>query len=230
MAWETSSEHLLWAAASRVVRSPARVDRDVYSPPLQPSPGFASEVARVFELGWRAQPTAGVSMSATLFHHVFEDLRSFDLGPGGVGSFNNNYRGRLTGIETWGEWRVAPGWRLQASYVRQRPRYEADPGTAPFPASVTQGNDAHYQAMLSSAWSFAPDMDLDLRVRRVGSRPNPVVPAYTAVDGRWAWRPRRNWEVSATLTNLGGSHAEWGTAAGRSVFDRALYLQLPWRQ
>jgi iron complex outermembrane receptor protein len=228
-AWETSSEHLLWAAASRVVRSPARVDRDAFSPPLRPSPGFDSEVARVFELGWRARPAAGLSMSATLFHHDFSNLRSFDLDGAGIGSFGNNYRGRLNGVETWGEWQAGRNWRLQASYVYQRPHYDAASGTAPFPASTTLGNDARYQAMLSSAWTLAPDMDVDLRVRRVGARPAPAVPAYTSLDARWAWRPRRQWEVSATVTNLGGSHAEWGSPATRSVFGRAVYLQLTWR-
>lgn len=230
LAWEPRDDQLLWAAASRVVRTPARVDRDVSSPPLQPNPRYGAEVARVFELGWRGQPTAGTTLSATVFHHVFDALRSFDIGPGGIGTFNDNYRGHLSGFESWGEWQAAPTWRLRAGYLYQRPHYQAAAGTAPLPASLTLGNDARYQLQLGSAWSPRRDIDVDVRVRRVGARPDPAVPAYTAVDARWAWRPRPQLELAATLTNLaGGGHAEWGSAAARSVFDRGIYLQLSWR-
>ena len=229
MAWEASSNHLIWAAASRAVRTPSRVDRDTFSPPLVPNPAYGSEVAQVYELGWRGRPAAGTSVSATLFHHRFDKLRSFDISPTGVGTFNNNYRGHLSGVETWGEWQVAPTWRLQASYTYQQPRYQAAPGTAPLPVSSSLGNDARHQAMLTSAWTLPHGMEVDLRARRVGERPSPLVPAYTAVDARWAWRFRREWEVAATVTNLNGSHAEFGAPASRAVIDRGAYVQVTWR-
>jgi iron complex outermembrane receptor protein len=230
IAWEGSSEQLLWAAASRVVRTPARVDREVSLPQLRPNPAFTSEVGAVYEVGWRGQPFAGATLSATLFHHVFDSLRSFDLAPGGTGTLNNNYRGHLDGLETWGEWQATPSWRLRAGYLYQRPRYQALPGTTPAPASLTLGNDARYQLQLASAWNVSRDVDVDVRVRRVGARPEPAVPAYTALDARWAWRVRPQLELAATATNLvGAGHAEWGNAATRSVWDRGIYLQLTWR-
>src|SRR5204862_8239147 len=83
VAWEPAPDHLVWAAVSRTVRTPSRVDREFFSPGAPPfvfagGPNFDSEAARVAELGWRAQPRQALSYSLTLFHHDFSNLRSQD--------------------------------------------------------------------------------------------------------------------------------------------------------
>ena len=69
LAWKPTAGSLTWASASRTVRAPSRIDRDFYSPSNPPvvndvpryalsgGPDFQSEVATVFELGYRVQPT-----------------------------------------------------------------------------------------------------------------------------------------------------------------------------
>ncbi|RYY59845.1 MAG: TonB-dependent receptor, partial [Comamonadaceae bacterium] len=231
VAWQAVPGHLLWASASRAVRTPSRIDRDVVVPAL-PLGGrdFDSEVAKVFEVGYRAQPRASVSYAVTLFHHDFDRLRSVDMRPGGTG-FGNSHDGRLTGLESWGSWRFADAWRLQASYAHQRMDLGTRAGGTPVPGTINQlGNDPRNRARIALGWDLAPRMDLDLAVRYVGAMPAPQVPAYTAVDVRWGWRVRPDLELSLTIRNLNDpQHPEWGAAASRAEIPRSLVARAVWR-
>ncbi|MBI5278815.1 MAG: TonB-dependent receptor [Burkholderiales bacterium] len=229
LAWEFGSNRLLWASASRAVRTPARVDRDFFGLGISGGPNFQSETTQVLEVGLRAQPLPRVSWAMTLFHHEFDRLRSLDAGPGGV-TINNNFRGRLKGIETWGQWRLGDTWRLDAGYAWQRLRTEALPGTAPLRGTASLGNDPRYRFKLASSWDLPNRMELDVHLRRVGALPAPVVPAYTTVDLRWGWRARPDLELSLTLRNASGErHVEWGAPAARAEFGRSWLLRALWR-
>jgi iron complex outermembrane recepter protein len=57
------------------------------------------------------------------------------------------------------------------------------------------------------------------------------VPAYTAVDARYAWQVRRQLELSVTAQNLfDPRHPEFGTAATRSEIERGVYVRIKWSQ
>lgn len=228
LAWQAAPGHLVWASASRAVRTPSRIDRDVVTPALAlGGADFDSEVAKVYELGYRAQPHASLSWSITAFHHDFERLRSVDVRPGGL-AFGNSHRGHLDGVEAWGSWRFADPWRLQAGYAHQRLRLGAVPGSTVLPASANQlGNDPRNRARLSLGWEPAPQMELDLSVRYVGALPAPQLPAYTAVDLRWGWRLRRDLELSVTVRSLNDPrHPEW---ANRVEIPRSILAKAIWR-
>ena len=153
-----------------------------------------------------------------------------DLLPGGIG-FGNSYQGRLHGIETWGQWRFADRWRLNAGYAWQRMRLSERAGTTPLPGGTNQlGNDPRSRLLLGLSWDVAPRMELDVNLRRVGSLPQPAVPSYTAVDLRWGWHVRPDLELSLAVRNLNDPrHPEWGTPGARAEQQRAWLLQATWR-
>ena len=79
--WKLADDHCCGRAVSRAVRAPARLDRDIALPPNPPfiiagGPDFESEVANVFELGYRGQPSRDVSFSVTAFYQDWDRLRS----------------------------------------------------------------------------------------------------------------------------------------------------------
>jgi iron complex outermembrane receptor protein len=230
-AWQPSPTELVWASASRAVRTPSRIDRDVTLPALNlGGANFRSEVAKVLELGYRSQPRTTLSYSATLFHHQFERLRSIDVMPGGL-AFGNGYRGHLTGLETWATWRPAEAWRLQAGYTHQRLRLGTAAGSTAVPGATSQlANDPRNRGQFGLGWDITTNMELDLQVRHVGSLPSPAVPAYTAVDLRWGWRVRPELELSLAIRNLTDSrHVEWGAPAARAELPRTLLVKAVWR-
>jgi hypothetical protein len=72
-------------------------------------------------------------------------------------------------------------------------------------------------------------LDLDAMIRRVGRLPHPIVPAYTAVDVRYAWRVRPDVEVSLVGQNLfDRSHPEFNASPGRAEFERGIFLRARW--
>lgn len=231
LAWKVQPDRLVWGAASRAVRAPSRIDRDFFvGPPLQLNggPDFASEVAKVFELGYRAQPSPRASYSVSLFHDIYDKLRSVEPAPGGGFVLGNKMEGTADGLEAWGKYQAAPNWRLSAGawFLRQRLRLKPDSGDTGVSAA---GNDPKRQFTLRSSLDLPDRAELDVGIRYVAALPNPGVPAYTAVDIRCAWRLQHQLEVAVVGQNLfKDSHAEFGNAATRSEMARGGYVRLTW--
>ncbi len=234
LAWRPDKSSMLWSALSRTVRAPARIDREFFIPgspavAIAGGPNFRSEVAHVFEVGYRAQPTHAVSYSVTAFHHDFDRLRSVEPTPVG-GVLENRIAGTMSGIEAWGTYRVSDAWRLSGGLVEMNRNLRREAGSADVRGLAALGNDPERTLLLKSAFDLGPRHELDVTVRHVGSLPDPVVSSYTAVDARVGWRPDPDLEVSLSLQNMfDAGHVEFGGAATRSEIERSVFLKLLWR-
>jgi iron complex outermembrane receptor protein len=231
LAWKALPNLLVWGAASRAVRAPSRIDRELFLPTTPPfliagGPHFVSEVANVYEAGVRGNLSSKLNYSATVFWHEWKHLRS---GSAPVAIIENKIKGSTYGLEAWGTWEAARGWRLSAGAMTLRKRLELEAGSTD-PAGVTNpnlSNDPEYQLMLRASIDIAPNHQLDATVRRVAQLPNPVVPKYTAVDMRYGWRVRHGLELSLTLRNaFDSAHAEFNPAPTRSEIERSVLLGL----
>jgi len=234
LAWKTAPNRLVWGALSRAVRAPARLDRELFAPATPPfllagGPNFESEIANVAEIGYRAQASS-LSYSVTAFYHDFDNLRSIEPLPGGGLVIANGVEGTTQGIEAWGTWQATRSWRLSAGGMYLDKDLKSKPGSLDATGPGAQGNDPEYQWQLRSSLNVTERLDFDVIVRNIGSLPNPVVPAYVAVDAWVGWRVSRGVELSLTLQNIFDSaHPEFGAPATRSVFERGAFLKLVWR-
>lgn len=244
LAWKPAGDQLLWTSLSRAARTPARVDRDLYSPTrpaivngvpqyaVAGGPDFRSEIANVLELGYRAQPSATLSYSVTLSASRYDRLRTLEpnqSGPGRV--FRNQASGSTQGIEAWGAWQPMSGWRLSAGGVVQRIRTALLPGSRDSTGATRLASaDPSNHWMIRSSHDIAAGHELDLTVRHSGALRSPAVPAYTTLDLRYGWRIQPNLELSVSAQNLlDRAHSEFGAGVGASVFERSVFLQLAWR-
>jgi iron complex outermembrane receptor protein len=232
LAWKPDPQRLVWGAVSRAVRAPSRIDRDLFvnagPTQLNGGPDFVSEVVKVYEIGYRAQPSPAASYSVSLFHNIYDRLRSVEPAPGGGLVLGNKMEGTGDGLEAWGSYQAARNWRLSAGafFLKQRLSFKPDSGDTNVSAA---GNDPAHQWLLRSSFDLPNRTELDIGVRRVGALPNPSVPAYTAVDVRYAWRLLRELELALVGQNLfASSHAEFGSAATRSEMARGAYAKLRW--
>ena len=234
LGWKATKDSLLWAAASRAVRAPARLDRDIVLPPTPPyliagGPDFVSEVANVYELGYRTQPTHALTLAATLFWNRWDRLRSGQPAPGAL--VQNMIDGTTHGAEVWATLQATPAWRLTGGLTTLRKDLRLKPGSTDPDGPRQLGNDPNYQWMLRSALNLPHQQELDVAVRRVAALPEPAVPAYTAVDLRYGWRVSRSLEISLVAQNLlDAAHPEFGAAPGRSEIGRSVFLQARWSQ
>ncbi len=242
LAWKLAGDAMLWAGASRTVRAPSRIDRDLWlldqrnSRPDAPrysiagGPDFKSETARVLELGYRGA-AASLSYAATLFYSDYDRLRTLEPVAGQGAQFRNMGNGNARGIETSGRWQVASHWRLSGGAVVQRIRTALVPGSLDTSGGTGLAtNDPSYYWSLRSSHDLADDIQADVVLRRVGSLPQPAVPAYSELDLRMAWQPNRNVELSLTGQNLlQQSHPESGAAGTRQLVERAVLVKMALR-
>lgn len=246
LAWHPAPEHMFWSAASRAVRSPSRLDRDTYVPwsaildevpaelptyLLNGGAGVRSEIATVYELGYRGQLTPTASFSATLFRADYDHLRSQETHPSGTYLFYANEKeGRASGLEMWGSYQARANWRLSAGLTILDMDLRLKPGSTDTADMTALGNDPNYQWQLRSSLDITPRHEFDLMVRHVDDLADPVVTSYTAIDARLGWRAGRDIELSLTLENLFDSaHAEFGQQTVLGEYGRSAYLKLLWR-
>jgi iron complex outermembrane receptor protein len=233
LSWRLSPQHALWAAASRTVRAPSRLDVDAFLPGVPPyrlrgGPRVRGEVAQVFELGYRGNPVAPLSYSATLFHHEYDHLRTTETNPGGFITFDSLMEGRSSGIEAWGSWQAAKRWRLSAGWTALHQKLRVKPGSTDTNATRVGRRDPAHTFQLRSVYGIDDRRDIELTLRKVAGKSFPVVPAYTALDARFGWRIRPGLELAVTGENLTGGHGEYGTIVFRAEVERRLGVKVMW--
>jgi iron complex outermembrane receptor protein len=235
--WKLAADHLLWAAASRTVRAPSRFDRDTYVPVapgasqqlLRGGPNVRSETAKVFEVGYRGQPTPASNVSVTVFRADYDQLRSQEVDPTRTFIvFANGMQGRTQGIEAWGSWQAAARWRLSAGAGVLHKKLWLKPGSNDFAGlAAAQGQDPRERFQLRSSVDLPHNVELDAAVRRISALTDPDVPDYTAVDVRLAWRPQPGWELSMTGQNLlDPGHGEFTSVTTRTDLGRSVVFKL----
>ena len=242
LAWQAAPAQLLWAAASRTVRGPTRLDRDLFNPGVPPSSAaptgiptvtgsgaFRGEVAKVLELGWRGQPSSSTSASAAVYRADYDGLRSAEMTGPASAQLVNGLEGRISGLEAWGSWQALPNWRLHAGASRMWQHLRVSPGYTDMSnqLGLTEGANPSWQWMLRSQLDLPRRTELDLTLRGVSRLELPAVPSYTALDLRLGWRPNANVEWSLALHNLlDGGHGEFGPVTTRTEVGRSVFLQL----
>jgi iron complex outermembrane receptor protein len=236
LAWKIDDRKLLWSAISRAVRTPSRLDRDLFvfvnlGPPyngtLDGGNNFVSERLTAYELGYRAQPSASTSFSVSAYYNDYDRLRSIE--PSGPGAYvlGNQVLLRSAGIELWGNSQINERWRLNFGYTRLHERWRFAAGSADPGSPSAGGNDPRYKATLRSTFTLPRDLSLDFGLRAVAALPNPAVPSYVALDARLAWQASPDVEVSVTGFNLtDAGHVEFGGGPAASEVRRRFLLRL----
>lgn len=218
-----------WVAASRAVRAPNRLDRDLqYDGGYDMRAGFPihirshgsktqlSETARSAEAGYRFQSGQRWSVDASLFFTRLERVRAlaYSMSPnisivGGAlalttsMSTGNLGRGRSYGGEFWGTWQVWSGWRLvpSYSYIRDTFRLPLSSPAHMYTWDLIPINLRH-QATLRSQHDLGRQWQVDLMARARSRDLAWGSPGTFLVDARLGWRPSRNMEWSFWLNNL----------------------------
>jgi iron complex outermembrane receptor protein len=208
----------VWAAASRAIRSPTPFDNEVVEKvggvvQLEANTRFRPEEVIAYEVGTRAQPSAGFSLSVAAFYNVYDDLRTVEPKSATVFAplyWGNFMRGDTYGIAAWANWQLSDWWRLSPGLVWVRERLEFKPGASQLLGVAQAGDDPSMHASLTSSMSFPHRTSFDATLRYVGALPSPVLPHYYELNARFGWQLSDAVEISLSGTNLlHERHAEW---------------------
>lgn len=215
LAWRPRGNEIAWAAVSRSVRTPTRIDRDVITPELKGNPEFRSETVLAYELGYRWQPSSRASLSLATYYNRYQHLRSFSANPDPPPPLihANDFEVASWGAELFGMFAITDRWRLRAFYsyidsdfTPTSPAVVSDPSSA-------EHRDSTYVLGLHSMMDLGKGFQLDVLVRRVGATGATVLPtdpgvaAHNNVDARLAWQ-NQHWEIALLGQNLNGAQTE----------------------
>ncbi len=231
--WAVNSDHKLWAAVSRAVRTPSRVETDgqvvnAVIPPTSFMPpvaltvtgnsNFDSECMTAYEMGYRFIPSQTISLDLAAFYNDYENLRIFEEGtPVFEGThivqpmvFTNDYSTQTYGAELAVAWQASEWLKLDLAYSYLESYLED---------SLQLGKAPKHQASMRSAIKLREDLDLDIWLRYVDDATAVysnsqnffyAIDDYVTFDMRLAWRPIPSLELSVAGQNLlNSSHLEF---------------------
>ena len=241
LAWSPHAEGLLWAAASRTVRAPSRLDRDPWVPAnpavangpfiLRGGPDVPAEVAKVYELGYRGQARGRVSYSVTLFRAEYDHLHTQEIAPSNTFLvFAGRMKATTHGAEAWASLQASDRWRLSAGCIGQRQFFRLYPDSRDLAAPGLAGRDPAHTWLLRSSHDLSGSVDLDLTLRGAAALSTPDVPRYLTADLRLGWKVRPGLELAIAARNLGdGGHGEFGAIATRTEVKRSFHASVRWQ-
>jgi iron complex outermembrane recepter protein len=203
-----------WAAVSRPIREPSRVEENTrtvlfFADPgalvgrptgtivpflLTGNPDLEPEAILAWELGYRTRPADRVTTDFALFHNHYDDY--IFVPPQGLGSFNNEGEAESFGGEAALTWEASSSWQLRGSYSCAEvevsgPINQSDEGSTP-----------RHQAQLRSFLDLRSDLELDGALYFVDRREVADVDPYWKLDLGVVWRPRPELELGLWGQNL----------------------------
>jgi iron complex outermembrane receptor protein len=236
LSWRVSDRSLWWLAASRAIRSPTPFDRDVIERVngiefIVGNDSFAPEQVDAFELGYRTQPMSTLSLSASVFYSLYDDLRTIEPTSGTVLPlrWDNLMDGDTYGLEAWAKWQVTHWWRIAPGVRLLRKRLDFKPGASELLGLHQSGNDPKSQALLTSSMDLGPAVTFDATLRYVDDLPQPQLDSYYELNASLSLHVWRSLDLSFSGFNLLDSrHLEYPAPSGRYV-ERSVLAQARWR-
>jgi len=239
LAWLPAANHTLWAAISRAVRTPSRIDTEFFAPGAPPfllrggGDRFDSETVIAYELGYRTELAERLGLSLAGFFNDYDDIRSVEPIAGAPGQFIilNGLRAKTYGVELSLTWQAMNWWRLRGGYTYFRKHVKLG-DSQDINRGRGEGNDPHHQFLIQSMINLPANFEFDSVLRYVDNlnQRGPLVPSYVSLDLRIGWRPTPNWEFAIVGQNLlEKRHSEFGAPATRQEIPRSVYGKVTWK-
>jgi len=254
LAWTPTEQQTVWAAVTRAVRTPSRIEEGFqFSALAVPSlplyvrllgdGQFNSEQLAGYELGYRAYVRRGGFISVNGFYNRYDSLLSVENQAPAVEALpapahlilplylRNGIAAQTKGVEVASLWDVRSWWRLKPSYSYLHLNAERYP-TSDDASTVKQleGDSPQHKVVIQSLLSLPRAFNFDLTYRYVSALPDQKVASYSTGDARLAKRITRDIELSVVAQNLfQPHHPEYGGLPGALVeIRRSAYLKLLW--
>jgi len=241
-----NGRHSLWAAVTRAVRTPSRIERDLAlavafpgSAPvfarLTGSADFNTEREYAYEAGYRLQASERATIDTAFFYNRYPNLTSLEPGaaftePGRQilpFTFANGVRGNVAGAEISSDVRVSKSWRVRVNYSYLDMDLTTAPESKDTTSASAEGASPRHRVFVWSSLALPGGVDLDVRLRHASRLPSQKVEGWTTADVRVAWHPFPRLELAGVGQDLlSPHHAEFG---GGSEVQRSLYAEALWR-
>ena len=224
-AWQPNERNFVWAAVSRAVRTPSRIDRQLEAPPfLLAAHDFESEKLIALEAGYRGQPSSTTSLSINGFVNFYDDLRTTEFVGTGF-QLRNGAKGTTYGLEAWGNAQLAPWWRVSLGATTLWKDLEPKGDRVDIAPRNSLGNDPGWQIVARSEFDVTDELQFSLNARAVdGIDRDPEIDGYTEMGGRLGYRISPHVELFVVGRNLlHRTHEESNDPGSSQLARRSLY-------
>src|SRR5215469_170983 len=228
--WTPDDHQSFWAAATRAVRTPSRLDQDLgltgffsAAPPfpifveIKGNPAFKPEELLGYEAGYRSQVNPRLYVDVATFFNNYNDLQS--LGDVSIGfaqspppsytyillsvPFANGLEGNTDGVEINPDWKPTSWWQLKGSYSYLQMHLKDKPGiTDAGTAASDTGSSPHHEVVIQSLFDLPGQIEIDPTYRFVSALPAQNVRCYSTMDVHAGWHFAKEMELSVTGDNL----------------------------
>ncbi|WP_276374550.1 TonB-dependent receptor [Chryseolinea sp. H1M3-3] len=211
LAFSLTKSQTLWAAVSRAVRNPSRIDTDFLLnaapgvPFLQGNKDFKSEEVLAYELGWRMQYETSFTLSLATFYNIYDNLRTAEPGPPPLNlpiTISNGVEGNTYGVEFMGSYQPLAWWQLRGGYTFLKKELTIKPDSRDLNGGRVESNDPEHQFLIQSMMDLPGKTELGFVVRHIKELPEPRVAGYWGLDVRLAWRPNDMLEFNVVGQNI----------------------------
>jgi iron complex outermembrane recepter protein len=227
--WTPTAHQSLWAAVTRAVRTPSRLDTDLQltdflgqaagSPPLYlqvvGNKNFKSEQLLGTELGYRTLLTKKLYVDVAYFYNDYNDL--YGYGPTSVlvdatppplhvvaqVPLANATKGDTTGVEIAPDWKPFSWWELKGSYSFLHLFVDDNSRAGSLNTLITasdNGSSPHHQVEMQSLFNLPKHFEFDTTYRYVSALPAQTsVPAGPTVGDYSSFDTRVGWRPNHNL-------------------------------
>lgn len=206
VAWQPDLRTLFWAAVSRAVRTPSRIDRQLeFLPWLAPGDSFVSEKLIAFEAGYRGQLGERTTLSVNLFYNLYDDIRTTEFSPGNALPIRlmNGIEGHSYGVEAWSSHQLTSWWRLNLGLATLFKDFRQKPGHVDLSLGDSLGHDPEVQLFTRSQLELTDRLRVNAGLRYIGRiKSAPALGDYVEADAAMTYRLTDQLDLYASGTNL----------------------------
>jgi iron complex outermembrane receptor protein len=257
--WTPTARQSFWAAVTRAVRTPSRLDQDVAfailvqaTPPppiyfeILGNPKLRAEQLIGYGVGYRTEINRNVYVDFTAFYNTYKDLQGY--GPPFPAEANtpppphiffvlpyaNVIRGSTVGTEIAPNWKITRWWQVRGSYSFLHMDLKDKPGFTDVGNLLSSylGSSPSSLVGFQSLFNLPKHFELDATYRYSSALPAQLVSSYSTADLRLGWHFGEGLDFSVVGQNLlQPSHKEFGGDPGPLVgIKRSVYGKITWRK
>jgi iron complex outermembrane receptor protein len=245
--WMPTDRQSFWAAVTRAVRTPSRLDTDVQFDifdeyytgiplffQIEGDPKLKAEQLIGYEAGYRTQINSRLYLDFTAFYNFYTNLQGY--GPIGLAEselgtppspylffllpYANVIQGHTVGAEIAPNWKIKSWWQVRGSYSFLHMSLRDKPGftdTGSLLGSYLGSSPSHL-ASFQSLLNLPKHFEFDQTYRYSDALPAQGVGAYSTADARLGWHLGEGLDFSVVGENLlRPSHTEFGGDPGPLV-------------
>ncbi len=258
LAWAPpGGSYTVWAAASRAMRQPSRVDTAIWANletvPIAPgmvesiqmsgNPNIKPEELRDYELGYRREFSPSLSLDADVFFSIYHHLESVEPLPI---AFVPGYPVQVIvplqygsgshGVDSGGEvslnWNASPRWRIRPGYAYLNSNIRLDPAAQQTGTTDVAGDFPRNMLKFRSVMDLSAKVQFDQSLYYSARVPGSAIPGHARLDLRLSRKLGESAELSVVGQNLLRPRTwEFGNSWGvlGTQVERSVYGQLRWR-